>query len=127
MGNRRACDETYAVALLVLAPADTLVAKRRWQCPLAGAGARGRRKNTPLNSGTDQPDNRRVMGRPSVAVVVDRGRYMDPRTGRCREDPRLGSVADWPEMGRTQVVDSRQAAVAVANIARRLRRLSRQG
>jgi len=111
----------------VLAPADTLVAKRLWQCPVAGAWARGRGKNTPLNSATDQPDNHRVMGRPSAAVAVDRGRYMDLRTGRCREDPRLGSAADWMEMDRMQVVDSRQAAVAVANIARRLRRLSRQG
>ena len=111
----------------MLAPADTLVAKRRWQCPVAGGFALGRRKNTPLNSATDQPDNHRVMGRPSAAVAVDRGRYMDLRTGRCRDDTRLGSAADWPEMDRTQVVDSRQAAVAVANIARRHCRLSRQG
>ena len=93
---------------------------------MAGAFALGRHKNTRLDS-ADSPDKHRVVGRPSAVVAVDRGRYMDLRTGRCREDPRLGSAADRPEMDRTQVVDSRQAAVAVANIARRHCRLSRQG
>ena len=90
------------------------------------AWALERRKNTRLDS-VDSPDKHRVVGRPSAAVAAGKGRYMDLRTGRCRDDTRLGSAADWPEMDRTRVVDSRQAAVAVANIVRQHCRLSRQG
>jgi len=60
-----------------------------------------------------------VVGRPSAAVAADKGRYTDLRTGRCKKDTRLGSSADWPEMNTTQVVDSRQAAVAAVDIAPR--------
>src|SRR5205823_3702935 len=119
----RTCDETAAVARwLVLAPADTLAAKRR-RHPVAGAGAPGRRKNTRLDSAADCPNNHTVVGRPNAAAAA--GHYMDLRTGRCREDTRLGSAADWLEMNTTQVVDSRQAAIAAVNIARRHCRASR--
>jgi hypothetical protein len=87
------------------------MAKRRRQCPVAGTG---RRKNTRLDSAADWRDNHRVVGRPSAAVAADR--CMDLRTGRCREDTLLGGAADWLEMNTTQVVDSRQAAVAAVDM-----------
>jgi hypothetical protein len=59
------------------------------------------------------------VGRPSAAVAADKGRYTDLRTGLCKKDTRLGSSADSPEMNTTQVVDSRQAAVAAVDIAPR--------